>query len=195
MLKLENKHIVIVGGGKVATQKVHKLVKEKASVEVISPTVTDELRKYALKGDIHWVARSFQPEDVNHAFLVIAATNSREVNEEVKKSCVEGQLINIVDAPEDSNFFNTATLERGRLTIAISTEGASPLLAKKIKNDINSFLEDGYEEYLQFLQEARLKILTVTDEKRKNYLLHLVLSDTYRYNEFERQYFLEKTIF
>ena len=132
MLNLKGKRVVIVGGGKVATKKVHKLLEENATIIVVSPTLTDELHTYALNGEIQWVARTFQQEDTRNAFLVIATTNNRKVNQEVKISCSEGQLVNIVDAPEESNFYNTATIERGTLKIAISTEGASPLLAKKI---------------------------------------------------------------
>lgn len=192
MLNLENKRVVIIGGGKVATGKVHNLINEKAMVVVISPEITDELYTYVLSGNIHWINRAFQQEDTKDAFLVIAATNSRDVNNEVKKNCENGQLINIVDAPKMSNFFNTAIIERGQLKIAISTEGASPLLAKRIKDDINSILEDGYDQYLKFLQEARSKILiSVHEEKRKKYLLQLMLDDIYRKNEVERDYFLQ----
>lgn len=195
MLKLKGKRVVIVGGGKVATKKVHKLLEENATIIVVSPTLTEELHTYALNGKIQWIARNFQQEDTRNAFLVIATTNNRKVNQKVKVSCLEGQLVNIVDAPEESNFYNTATIERGSLKIAISTEGASPLLAKKIKRDINAFLEEGYEEYLEFLQEARSKILlSVHDDQRKKYLLQEIAQDIYRKNTVERNLFLQNKL-
>lgn len=85
-----------------------------------------------------------------------------------------------------------AVVERGELKIAISTEGASPTLARKIKRDLIEVFDDGYEDYLRFLLKARKKIKeTVHDEERKNYLLNEIMYDFYRKNEVERERFLE----
>lgn len=192
MVNLENKRVVIIGGGKVATQKTEKLLQQKAKIVVISPEITDKLNTYAVNGEIEWVKRPFKEGDTENAFLVIAATNEHHVNEQVKDGCLDNQLINVVDSPIDSNFFNMAYLDHGMLKIAISTEGASPLLAKQIKQDIMSFLDDSYDDYLLFLQKARQKIKTnVLDEKRKLFLLHELLQDRFRKNEVERELFLE----
>lgn len=192
MLNIEQKRVLIVGGGKVATQKINRLLEQKADVAVVSPTLTDILHNYALNGQIQWINRTFKQEDTKDAFLVIAATNNRSVNDLVKKSCSEGQLINVVDAPETSDFYNMAVVERGELKVAISTEGASPTLARKIKQDLIEVFDDGYEDYLRFLLEARKKIKeTIRDEERKNYLLNEIMYDIYRKNEVERERFLE----
>lgn len=192
MVNLEYKRVVIIGGGKVATHKTEKLLQQKANIVVISPTLTDALDTYAVNGEIEWVNRSYQEGDTKDAFLVIAATNDPYVNKEVKNSCLNNQLINVVDSSEDSNFYNMAFLERGMLKIAISTEGASPLLAKQMKRDIMSFLDDSYDDYLIFLQKARKKIkTTVLDEKRRLFLLGELLQDRFRKNEVERELFLK----
>lgn len=86
MLKIEQKRVLIVGGGKVATQKIDKLLEQNANVCVVSPTITDTLHNYVLNGQIQWINRTFKQEDTKDAFLVIAATNNRSVNELVKKA-------------------------------------------------------------------------------------------------------------
>jgi len=191
MLKLENKRVLVVGGGGVATKKTVMLLSQNAQIIVVSPTLTPTLHTYALDNEIQWIEREFETTDTQGAFLVIAATNNRDVNALVKEHCSDNQLVNIVDSPEDSSFYNMAFLNRGRLKIAISTEGASPLLAKQIKQDLNEFFDDNYEDYLNFLLAAREKIKrSVSDEERKYSLLQELLDSRFRISEEERERFL-----
>ncbi|HWL11959.1 MAG TPA: NAD(P)-binding protein [Ureibacillus sp.] len=191
MLKLENKRVLVVGGGGVATKKTAMLLSQNAQIIVVSPTLTPTLHTYALDNEIQWIEREFETTDTQGAFLVIAATNNRDVNALVKEHCSDNQLVNIVDSPEDSSFYNMAFLNRGRLKIAISTEGASPLLAKQIKQDLNEFFDDNYEDYLNFLLAAREKIKrSVSDEERKYSLLQELLDSRFRISEEERERFL-----
>ncbi|RHW33254.1 NAD(P)-binding protein [Lysinibacillus yapensis] len=191
MLDLVGKKVVVVGGGRVAAHKVNKLLGQNAEIVVVSPTLTETLHTYEQNGDIHWIQRSFENADIDDAFLVIAATDDRQVNAQVKASCQQHQLVNVADSPEESNFYNMAAFERGKLKIAISTEGASPLLAKQLKRDLNEFFDDSYGEYLSFLFAAREKIkLAVHDEQLKLFLLKEILDDRFRKNERERELFL-----
>ncbi|QCR33305.1 hypothetical protein C1N55_14420 [Lysinibacillus sp. SGAir0095] len=191
MLNLKNKRVLIVGGGEIATKKTKLLLGQNARIVIVSPSLTNTLHTYFLQGEIQWLERDFEITDTKDAFLVIAATNNREVNAAVRKNCSENQLVNIVDSPDDSNFYNMAYLERGKLKIAISTEGASPLLAKQIKNDLNEFFDESYEEYLKFLLTAREKIkLLVSDEERKHQLLQELLEEKFRKEELQRELFL-----
>lgn len=191
MLNLTNKRVLIVGGGKVATQKTKMLLEQNAVIIVVSPILTDTLHTYALNSKIKWIERDFEQNDAKDAFLVIAATNNRNVNALVRESCIETQLVNVVDSPEESDFYNMAFLDRGKLKIAISTEGASPLLAKQIKQDLNNFFDDGYEDYLNFLLAAREKIkLAVSDDEQKYRLLQELLQEKFRNDEEERKRFL-----
>ncbi|MDN4493730.1 NAD(P)-binding protein [Ureibacillus aquaedulcis] len=190
IMNLNNKRVLIVGGGEVATKKMKMLLRQNAQIVVVSPTITPTLYTYFVNGEIRWLKRSFEAADTKGAFLVIAATNNRDVNAMVGESCLENQLVNIVDSPVDSDFYNMAYLNRGKLKIAISTEGASPLLAKQIKQDLNNFFDDGYEAYLDFLSAAREKIkLLVNDEERKYLLLQELLEEKFRTNEEEREKF------
>ncbi len=191
MLKLQDKQVLIVGGGKVATQKIKMLLGQDAQVKVVSPTLTDTLHTYALENKIQWIKREFEQNDTKDAFVVIAATNDSNVNALVRESCIESQLVNVVDSPENSDFYNMAFLDRGRLKVAISTEGASPLLAKQIKQDLNDFFDNGYEDYLSFLLTARERIkVTISDEEQKYTLLQELLDEKYRKNEEDREKFL-----
>lgn len=193
MLNLVNKRVLIVGGGEVATKKAKMLLGQNAQIIVVSPTLTDTLHTYSIDGRIQWLERSFEATDTKGAFLVIAATDNPEVNAAVGEICSGNQLVNVVDSPVDSNFYNMAYLERGKLKIAISTEGASPLLAKQIKSDLNEFFDESYEEYLKFLLTAREKIkLLEKDGNRKFILLQELLHEKYRKNELEREHFLSK---
>lgn len=193
MLNLVNKRVLIVGGGKVATKKAKMLLGQNAQIIVVSPTLTETLHTYSIDGRIQWLERSFEATDTKGAFLVIAATDNPEVNAAVGEICSGNQLVNVVDSPVDSNFYNMAYLERGKLKIAISTEGASPLLAKQIKSDLNEFFDESYEEYLKFLLTAREKIkLLEKDGNHKFILLQELLHEKYRKNELEREHFLSK---
>ncbi|WP_161946626.1 NAD(P)-binding protein [Ureibacillus xyleni] len=192
MLNLENKRIVVVGGGRIATKKILNLVEQKAKIIVVSPTLTEELQSFAQQKKIEWYPRYFVIEDVKGAFLVFAATDNREVNEQVKISCAKDQLVNVIDEPSDSTFYNMAVFERGLLKIAISTEGASPFLAKQIKAELKGFFDDGYEEYLNFLLEARIKIKElVLDEETKRALLLELVNEKYRNNVEDREQFFK----
>ncbi|MFC7686766.1 NAD(P)-binding protein [Ureibacillus sp. GCM10028918] len=191
MLNLENKRVLIVGGGEIATKKTNMLLGQNAQIVIISPALTNTLHTYSVNGEIQWLKREFEITDTRDAFLVIAATNDREVNATIRENCFDNQLVNVVDSPDDSNFYNVAYLERGKLKIAISTEGASPLLAKQIKSDLNEFFDESYEDYLNFLLVAREKIkLLVSDEERKYKLLQELLEEKFRNNEEERKQFL-----
>ena len=191
MLNLENKRVLIVGGGEVAAKKTKMLLGQNAKICVVSPSLSQLMHTYYMNGNIEWVNREFNSNDTKNAFLVIAATNNRNVNECVLESCNENQLVNIVDSPKDSTFYNMAYFERGKLKIAISTEGASPMLAKQIKSDLTDFFDESYEEYLKFLLTAREKIkLLVNDENRKHLLLQDLLHEKYRKDVQERELFL-----
>lgn len=193
MLNLKDKRVLIVGGGEVATKKTKMLLEQDAQIVVVSPNITTTLHTYSTRGEIQWVERIFEKKDTNGAFLVIAATNNRDVNAAIRETCSENQLVNVVDSPDDSNFYNMAFLERGKLKIAISTEGASPLLAKQIKQDLNDFFDDSYEGYLNFLFASREKIKRlVSGEERKYLLLQELLHEKFRSDEEERKQFFLK---
>jgi len=157
-INIEYKTVVIVGGGHVATQKVASLLPAKANIVVVSPTLDNSLLPLADAGQITWREKEFEPRDLDDASLIIAATNDTSVNEAVQEAAQHWQLINRADAQAESDFITPATVRRGPLVLTVSTSGASPALARKIKADLEEQFDEIYDDYVCFLQQARLMI-------------------------------------
>lgn len=158
MLRLEGKKTIVVGGGTVAERKISSLLEAHADITVISPSVTNNIQQWAEHHRLTWLQKPFEAVDLDGAFLIIAATNYREINQKVYEDANQQLLINRVDQEEKSNFIVPASFKRGKLTIAISTSGASPGLARKLKKELETVYDDTYEEYLDFLHDCRGKI-------------------------------------
>jgi len=194
MLRLEGKRVVVVGGGKAAERKVSSLLDSGAEILVIAPEATAEIERLASEGELVWQQRPFLKTDLKGAFLVFAATNDRQLNQFVKDSAAADQLVMLADAPDSSDFHLPSTLKRGRLNIAVSTGGASPLLAKEIRRQLEGQFADTYEEYLEFLYEKRQWILNeVADPVLKRKLLTAIVSpefltSSHREADFQRLY-------
>ncbi|MGE7624093.1 precorrin-2 dehydrogenase/sirohydrochlorin ferrochelatase family protein [Viridibacillus sp. NPDC096237] len=176
MLQIKDKRCVVIGGGKVANRKVTSLLVAGANVTVISPVLDEKLREKWQNHLITWHDKFFEASDLQNAFCIIAATNCPSVNAKVKECALPHQLVNIVDEASESNFIVPASLRRGDLTIAVSTAGANPGLAKKVKDDLTHQFDDYYGEYVAFLQKARTDVLAnVSDVKEKKTLLDALL--------------------
>ncbi|MDO8684553.1 MAG: bifunctional precorrin-2 dehydrogenase/sirohydrochlorin ferrochelatase [Armatimonadota bacterium] len=153
-LDLRGKKCLVVGGGDVAVRKVNSLLECGAEVTIVSPEITDDLLKQ--DGNIALISRRFLPEDLDGVFLVIAATDDRQVNAQVSQIAQDrGILINVVDDPVLCNFIVPATIRRGELQISISTGGASPALAKKIRQDLEKLYIPEYEAFVELLSKTR----------------------------------------
>lgn len=180
LLRLEGKKVVVAGGGKVAERKVTGMLGTGASIIVISPNATENLRCLARNGKIAWLEKSFEKEDIEGAFLIFAATNDNELNQSIKMAASDQQLVTIADDPEGSDFHVPSHMQRGRLSIAVSTGGASPTLARSIRQRLEQQFDKEYEEYLEFLYSARQRILReVNDSSLKRKLLTEIVSDEF----------------
>ncbi|AST90724.1 hypothetical protein BC6307_05220 [Sutcliffiella cohnii] len=160
MIKLDAKKCVIFGGGKVATRKVKFLLEEGADLTIISENISEELQ--ALIPRFHYVNISINNFDEiltyipTNCFLAVVATNNRELNERIaNKVSIHVPLINIVDNQYSSNFYFPAYIKQGHLKIAVSTSGASPKLAKTIKQHLQKEFGPEYKDYLEQLQTER----------------------------------------
>jgi precorrin-2 dehydrogenase / sirohydrochlorin ferrochelatase len=180
MLRLEGKRVVVIGGGRVAERKVTGLLGTGSLITVISPQATDKLKGLADSGLIEWLERSFSKEDIKGAFLIFAATNDNVLNQSIRMAASEQQLVTIADDPEGSDFHVPSHIQRGRLSIAVSTGGASPTLARKIREQLEHQFDDQFEEYLEFLFSARQRILKeVKDPSRKGKILTAIASEEF----------------
>ncbi|HNY11490.1 MAG TPA: bifunctional precorrin-2 dehydrogenase/sirohydrochlorin ferrochelatase [Candidatus Wallbacteria bacterium] len=158
-INITEKKCVVVGCGSTGERKIISLLECGARVLAVSRKFTPAVEKLIFDNKIEGHQREFRPEDLDGAFLVYCATDDRELNELVYKIAEDnGSLVNIVDAPEICNFIVPAVIRRGPLCVAISTSGAAPSLAKKIKKDIEKMIPKNYEGYIDFLAEKRLEI-------------------------------------
>lgn len=154
-LNLDYKKVVIVGGGHVATQKVASLRETKAQIVVVSPELHESLMPLAEEGVFTWRQKAFEPRDLDDAILIIAATNHEEVNAAVQEASQHWQLVNRADNQQDSDFITPAIVRKGSLVVSVSTSGASPALARQLRKELDEQFDDAYEEYVDFLQQAR----------------------------------------
>ncbi|MEW6679701.1 MAG: bifunctional precorrin-2 dehydrogenase/sirohydrochlorin ferrochelatase [bacterium] len=128
-LDIEGKRCVVVGGGKVAKRKIERLLEARADVVVISPDLDESLKERVL-----WIKREYKNGDLEGAFIAIAATNDKQINQMVYNEAEKmGILINVVDKPKLCRFIVPSLIQRDDVTIAISTEGKDPSLAKEIR--------------------------------------------------------------
>jgi precorrin-2 dehydrogenase / sirohydrochlorin ferrochelatase len=183
MVRLQGKKVVVIGGGRVAERKVAGLLGTGSLITVISPQATDELKGQASGGLIKWLEKSFSKEDIEDAFLIFAATNDKGLNQSIKMAASDHQLVTIADDPDGSDFHVPSHIQRGRLSIAVSTGGASPTLARKIREQLEHQFDESYEEYLEFLYSARQRILKeVKDPSRKGKILTAIVSEEFLKN-------------
>lgn len=176
---LKDKRCVIVGGGRVAERKCSTLFKTGAKITVISPVLTKRLKNYKEKGLIRHIRRGYRSGDIRSAFMVIAATDSGRTNEMVAKEVmVADKLLNVVDTPSLCNFIAPSVFRRGLLTIAISTGGASPALAREIRKELQRIYGPEYSRYLKIMKVARSKAMKNIQNKkgREKFLKDLALA-------------------
>lgn len=184
MLHLKGKKVVVVGGGKVAERKVKGLLGTGADICVVSPELTDELIKLATEGDIRWKRKASSKDDIQDAYMIFAATNDEAVNQHVKQEANNQQLVMVADDPEGSDFHVPAKIQRGRLTITVSTGGASPILAGTIREQLEQQFDEQYSDYLEFLFAKRQWILKeVKDASLKKKLLTAIVSEQFLKSE------------
>src|ERR1019366_4167585 len=179
-LRLRGRRCLVVGGGEVGLEKVEGLLTCDAAVTLVAPAAHDELVRLAAEGSIVWQRRGYQRADLEGSFLVIAATDDSEVNIGVHEDAeARAMLVNVVDVPPLCNFILPAIVRSGPLAIAISTAGASPALAKRIKREIAEQFGEPYAQLAVLLNEARgwAKGTLPTYQDRKRFFESIVNGD------------------
>jgi precorrin-2 dehydrogenase / sirohydrochlorin ferrochelatase len=160
-LHLAGKRCLVVGGGQVAERKIATLLEYEADVFLVSPEVTSNLGLWADQKLIAWRRGMFQPEDLVGIFLVFIATGDNIINKAITALCRErGILVNAVDDPPNCDFYVPSILRRNSLCLAISTEGKSPLLAAKLRRELEELITDEYGEWVELLGSLRDEIKT-----------------------------------
>lgn len=181
LVGLENRSAVVIGGGNVAARKAQALLDAGAPVTVISPEFSTGFQSLLNSyQEMQMIQRSYQPGDLAGAFVVIAATDNPPVNQSVWQEALQrGCLINVVDDPEHSNFILPAVVQRGEVKIAVTTGGASPALARRLRERLESLLGQEYSDLARLLAELRpeLQRRFAPGEPRLQAALRLVDSD------------------
>ena len=180
-LKLSARRCLVVGGGEVALEKVEGLLACDGEVTVIAPEAEPMLESYAAEGSISWLRREYEgAADLEGAFLAIAATDDTDVNIAVYEDAERrAMLVNVVDVPPLCNFILPAIVRSGPLAIAISTAGASPALAKRMKREIEGQFGESYARLALLLNEVRgwAKGTLPTYQERKEFFEGIVAGD------------------
>jgi precorrin-2 dehydrogenase/sirohydrochlorin ferrochelatase len=168
-VQLEEKKIVVVGGGKVAYRKVLALLECGAEIHLAGRALTPELKQMVENEDIHFLGQEFKEEYLNHAFMIIAATDDKDLNHHISTCAREkGVLVNAVDQPPDCDFIVPSILKRGDLQIAISTSGKSPALARRIRKRLEAQFGQEYETFLAMMGRLRKEILSLGLPQKEN---------------------------
>ncbi len=163
-LDIQGKPCLVAGGGEVARRKTVSLCDCGAKVTVVSPTLDSVLEYMAFQNDIEWKNRTFDPDDLSGIFLAIAATDDRSANRQIAALCQQNQILcNATDSPHEGNFTVPSTVERGPLTIAVSTSGISPTMAATIRKELELTYGEEYGAFLSLLSSIRPTVQRLFD--------------------------------
>jgi precorrin-2 dehydrogenase / sirohydrochlorin ferrochelatase len=177
-VKLDGRHVLVVGAGRVGEPKIRGLLSTGAKIRVVAHEASEVVRQWARDGEIALEERGFVLSDLDDVFLVVVATSSRDVNELIFLEAQSRRILcNVVDVPEQCDFYYPAVVQRGDLQIAISTSGQSPSLAQKIRQQLERQFGPGYAHWVAELGETRRKVLASNlDPERKRSLLQSLAS-------------------
>ena len=178
-LEVGGRRAVVIGGGPVAIRKAEVLVEAGARVVIVDDALDDLPRELSGRKDVELVKSKYSKEYLNQALLAIAATNNREVNEQVYKDCQQLEVLcNVVDDPEHCDFFVPATVRRHDLQIAISTEGACPAYAGHLRQKLETIFTEDHGRFLDTLETIRRRVLTdIPEESERKAILGELVSD------------------
>ncbi|PTI79821.1 precorrin-2 dehydrogenase [Staphylococcus succinus] len=179
MIDISKKHIVVVGGGRVAERRIKTLMTYSKDIHVISPTVTEHLQQLIEYSDIKWSEKTFEVKDVEYADLIVVATNDDATNQRVLQSKPSHAMINMASEAMAGDVIFPSIFQRGKLTISISTNGASPGLTAQLLEEFNQRFDRDYETYVDFLYECRQRIKRseLSSLKQKRFLKEILADD------------------
>jgi precorrin-2 dehydrogenase / sirohydrochlorin ferrochelatase len=177
-MKLAGRRCLVVGAGKIGEPKIASLLDTGASVQVVALEASERVHEWAKAGQISLELRAFTSADLRDIFLAVVATASRSMNASIYQDAQQrGVLCNVVDDPEYCDFYYPAVVRRGDLQIAISTNGQSPSLSQKLRQQLERQFSPAYAQWVADLGETRKHVLASNlDPQRKRELLHSLAS-------------------
>ncbi|PMC38380.1 hypothetical protein CJ195_07890 [Bacillus sp. UMB0899] len=154
-INVADRQVLIIGGGKIAYRRLLLFLEEGANISVISPEIIKDIEDLYQKRQISWQQKKVELSDLQHAFIIVAATNDPAINEWVAANVNEFQLVNVASNMTKGNFIVPKSVKKGRLSISVSTNGASPRRAKEICEQLSSQFDEEYIKELDRLYELR----------------------------------------
>ena len=175
-LKLEGRRVLVVGGGKIAAEKIYAVLRSATDVTVVAPLVVEPIRQWARQGRVRHLAQEYREGMARGYFLVIAATDSESVNRAVyDEASGSGALVNAVDDPDYCSFYAPSVVSRGDFQIAISTGGASPALAQQVRKELEQRYGPEYGPWTAWLGRMRALLRgALPPSEHRRQLLHLL---------------------
>jgi precorrin-2 dehydrogenase/sirohydrochlorin ferrochelatase len=178
MVNLEGKPCVVVGGGRVAERRVEALLRQDAGVRLVAPEATELLVKLSDLGRLTWIRVSYSPLHLDGAFLVVAATDNREVNRTVARDAqARNLLVTCADEPADGNYITPSVIKRGEFVIAVSTGGASPTLAALIRERLEAEYGPEWAGWTTLFKRLRSQIQKIPLEAERKATVSAILRD------------------
>ncbi len=176
-LKIENRPCLVVGGGKVAARKIALLNRAGARITVVSPSICEEVKSLVTEGAITFAEREFRESDLDDMVLVIAATDNEAVNRSVSELANQHRIpVNVVDSPDLCSFIMPSIIDRSPVQVAVSTGGASPVLARLLRARLESFIPAAYGRLAQLVDEFRNHVKQqFSDTEQRRYFWENVL--------------------
>ncbi|MGZ8779072.1 MAG: precorrin-2 dehydrogenase/sirohydrochlorin ferrochelatase family protein [Thermoanaerobaculia bacterium] len=178
-LDIEERNVLIIGGGNVCARKAETMMKYGAHVTIVSPDFTDEIQHWAKEGVLKLRQKAYEEADLTGASIVIASTDDPCINARIARDCRRRKIpVNVVDVTHLCEFIVPAIVERGTIQIAVSTGGKSPALARTLKEDLQKFVGPEYDEVNQVLGSLRTaaKKILPTDVDRKRFFDGIIAS-------------------
>ena len=168
-LKVANRSCLVVGGGEVGARKVETLLRSGGSVGVVSPEVVPWLEEEIQKGAVELVASHYEEQQLEGCFLVIAATDDMELNCRIAQDAEKRRILcNVVDYPQEGDFILPALVQRGALTLAISTSGKSPAMARQLRQELEQRFGMEYAHFLEIMGAVRTRVLEESQDSQAN---------------------------
>lgn len=158
-LNLQGRRCVVIGAGEIAERKIAQLLEASADVSVISPEATTAVQQWAANGQLHWSQRAYQQGDLADAWVAIAATDDPATNQQISSEAEQRRIfLNIVDKPALCGFIAPAIVRRGPVTVAISTGGLSPALARKLRETLQESAALSWADAGHLLADVRREL-------------------------------------
>jgi precorrin-2 dehydrogenase/sirohydrochlorin ferrochelatase len=181
-VKLDGRDVLVIGAGRIGETKIRGLLATGARIRVVARQANEAVREWAHGDKIILEERDFASADLDNVFLVVVATSSRDLNQLVYDQAQSRRILcNVVDVPEQCDFYYPAVVQRGDLQIAISTSGQSPSLAQKIRQQLERQFGPGYAHWVAVLGDTRRKILAsnLAPERKRDLLQSLASAEAF----------------